>query len=128
MDSIKVNKIDLLVKLKANRENHRTIFLEAQKGYREMAIAELDKTLQDARDGKRFNRSLSLTAPVDMTKEYDTAIEMLEMSVDKHVTLTSRQFSNYIKDDWAWKQSFLLSNSRYSKSAEDIYAESFPED
>lgn len=42
MNSIKVNKVELLTALRENREKHRTIFLEAMTGYRAQAIAELD--------------------------------------------------------------------------------------
>ena len=48
-------------------------------------------------------------------KDYDRAIGMLEMSIDNEVEITSLEFQHYIQDDWGWKNSFLLSNTKYLK-------------
>lgn len=125
MNNVKVNVQQLLTILKKNRDSHRKIFLEAQEGYRKLAIKELDKTLKDARDGKKFARMLSLVAPQDMTKEYDTAIGMLEMSVDKDIVITYNQYQNFVQDEWHWKENFLLSNSTYSKTASAEYRKNY---
>lgn len=121
MNNVKVDKQKLLDILKKNKTTHRKIFLEAQDGYRKLAIKELDKMLKNARDGKKFERMISLVAPQDMTKEYDNTIAMLEMSVEDEIVLTATQFQNFVQDDWTWKANFLLSNSSYSKTASAEY-------
>lgn len=84
-----------------------------------MAIAEIERMLGDARAGKKFARSLTLTVPMDQTKDYDMAIGMLEMSVDDYVLLEQNDFQCYVLDQWHWKQQFSVSNSLYSKSLRD---------
>lgn len=116
MRTITVKKNELFEKMKANRDQHRTIFLEAQEGYREAAIAELDKMLEEARSGKRIRRIVSLVEPMDQTSEYDRAIAMLEMSVSDTIELSAEEFNCYVLDQWRWKDQFNVSNASYSKT------------
>lgn len=119
MNAIVVNKENLLATITRNRDKHRTIFIEAQKSYREAVIKELDSMLADARSGKQIRRSLTLVEPMDQTKDYDRAIKMLEMSVDNEIELAETDFRSYVLDEWHWKGQFNLSNSRYSKTLTD---------
>lgn len=113
MQTVKVKVDELLVKVKANRKAHRDVFLRASEGYRAAAVAELDKMLEDAKSGKRVRRYLELVEPMDQTKEYDSVISMLELTCDEVVELTSQEFSQYVLDDWSWKDQFTISNSQY---------------
>ncbi len=36
-----------------------------------------------------------------------------EMDVNENVTLDANEFSNYVMDDWSWKEQFNTSNSLY---------------
>lgn len=119
MTSINVKRLDLLERLKGNRDKHRAIFVEAQEGYRAMAIAELDEWMAEARAGKRIRRTLTLVEPIDQTKEYDRAIQMLEMSIDETLLLSETDFQCYVMDEWHWKHQFNASNMRYSKTLMD---------
>lgn len=119
MTAIKCSKAVLLKTLKANRETHHEIFLEAQDGYRTAVIAELDKMLEEARAGKRIRRAITLIEPMDQTREYDRAIAMLEMSVDGTVLLEEHDFRQYVLDEWSWKHQFNVSNVLYSKTLSD---------
>ena len=49
MNDVKVKREELLAKVRANRDAHRSLFLLAQEGYRKLVIEELDKMLADAR-------------------------------------------------------------------------------
>jgi hypothetical protein len=115
MYNVKVNKTDLLKKVKANRESHRDLFLKAQRGYREEVIKELDKMIEDARKGKLIRRSISLPEPIDHTQDYDRVIAMLEMSIEPEIVIDSAQFDQYVLDNWAWKALATLTNSSYVK-------------
>ena len=119
MYTVNLKRSELLAVLKKNRTTHRKIFLEAQDGYRKQAIAELDQFLAEAKAGKRIRRALTLIEPVDQTKEYDMAIRMLEMSVDKVVSLSDHDFQCYVMDEWRWKGQFEASNMSYSKTLRD---------
>lgn len=117
MEMIKVKKTDLLTTLKKNLDKHREIFLEAQAGYRKMAITEIEKLLEDARKGHKIRRSISLIEPVDQSRDYVRVIRMLEMSVDKTIELAEHDFMQYVMDDWSWKHQFITSNAMYSHTA-----------
>jgi hypothetical protein len=45
MNDVKVKREELLSKVRANRDAHRSLFLLAQEGYRKLVIEELDKML-----------------------------------------------------------------------------------
>lgn len=110
---VTVKKEELLEVLKKNRENHRGMFLKAQEGYRKFAIDKLDCMLKDAREGKQIRQQIGLVEPEDHTKDYDRVIRMLEMSQADEITLSERQFSQYVLDEWGWIESFTATNSRY---------------
>lgn len=113
MDKVVVNKQELLDKLVENRLKHNEIFLAAQLNYRQQMITELDRMLKEAREGKRFQRSVTLCEPVDHTKEYDAAIAMLTMSTDGEIQISHNDFAMFVLDDWQWKRNFLTTNSAY---------------
>ena len=119
MDKVRIKKSELLTAVKKNRENHRTIFLEALDGYKKEMTSRLESMLVDIRHGKRISHSISLPQPMDQTKEYDQAIKMLEMSVDEIIELDDESFRNLVMDDWRWKEQFSASNIAYSKTLQD---------
>lgn len=117
MQQVTVKKDALLDILRTNREKHTAIFLEAQAGYRERVIKELDAMLAKAKKGERVPNYWQIQAPVNQTPEYDRAIRMLEMSVDDTVQLSASEFESYVMDRWTWKKAFLAANSAYSVTA-----------
>ncbi len=119
MNAVNIRRTDLLNTLRINREKHRTIFTEAQSGYRSAVIKKLDQMLAEARDGKKIRRSVSLIEPMDQTADYDRVIRMMEMSVDDTIKLEEHDFNSYVLDQWQWKNQFTASNRRYSKTLSD---------
>jgi hypothetical protein len=119
MSTVTVKKDELLATVRANRETHRTIFLEAVQGFRAKAIEMLDERLKDAVAGRRIDISIHLPRPVDQTRDYDKVIKMLEMSVDDEIELTQNEFTQYVMDDWSWKKQFSAVNKTYTVSAAD---------
>jgi len=113
VQTVTVDRNDLLKRIKENREQHRSVFEAALKGYRTKVISELDKSLADAKAGRNFRTFIALAEPVDQTKDYDRIIGMLEMSVDQTIDLTEDQFSQYVLDDWSWKRNFTEINTSY---------------
>jgi hypothetical protein len=114
MDDVKVKRVDLLEIIKANRDKHGDLFLKAQEGYRELVIEEFDRMLKDARNGKAIKRSITMPEPVDHTDDYDTAIAMLEMSVDDEVMIDQVAFAQYVRDKWTWKAHADFTNTAYA--------------
>jgi hypothetical protein len=115
LDEIKVKKDELLAAIKRNRDEHRGTFLKAQEGYREAVVKELDRMLEEARNGKPIRTVVSLPAPSDHTKDYDRVIRMLEMSTATEIKITSSAFAQYVLDEWNWKGAFMETSRRYSE-------------
>jgi hypothetical protein len=118
VDTVKVNKADLLEALRVNREAHEGIYQEALEGYKETALAQLQKHLADVQRGAMKVISIMLPAPENHTRDYDRVIKMVEMSVDDELELDQTEFAQYVMDDWHWKRQFLASNSSYSATAQ----------
>jgi hypothetical protein len=123
MKNMKFAVAELRTKIQANRDRHRKIFLEAQDGYRNAMIRELDKRLKEAQSGKKIARVAFFTEPEDHTRDYDRILKMLEMCSESHVELNEDEFGQYVMDDWQWKRQFLLSNSAYSVTAAALCSE-----
>jgi hypothetical protein len=119
MQTINVNKGELIEKIRANRDEHRSMFIKAQERYREAMIAELDRALQDARDGKKIRRAFSLPVPEDHTQEFDTAIEMLEWEKATEVKITQQDFQRYVQNRWEWAASFAANTGSYLVESDD---------
>jgi hypothetical protein len=113
MHEITVDKADLIAKIQANRDEHRSMFIKAQERYREAMIAELDRALEEAREGKKIRRSFSLPVPEDHTDEFNTAIEMLEWDQRDSVELDHRDFARFVQNRWEWQASFAANTQSY---------------
>ena len=114
MNEVKVRTSELIAKLLHNRQEHRKLFLAAQKVYRADMIAELDQMLRDAQDGKSIRRTITMPEPQDHTADYDRAITMLGMCVDKTITVQAHEFDQYVMDNWNWKAAALTANTFYA--------------
>ena len=113
MRNVKIKVLELMSRVVENRTNHQTIFERALEGYRKEVIKELEISLSDAKTGRKINRYISLEEPVNQTKDYDRVIEMLRMTTDEIVELTSQEFSQYVLDQWLWSEAINTTNSRY---------------
>lgn len=113
MDSITVNKDQLLTTITANRDTHRDQFLTAQKRYREVVIEELDKRLDAARTGGVINLGFALPEPKDYTESYDTAIEMLQWELEDTVVLDEMSFRRFVLNKWEWAAQFAGTTQVY---------------
>ena len=112
--TVKIKKDELLAAVKANREKHKEIVDEAFTKYREMAIAELDSMIAEARAGKRIRRAVNLTEPIDQTKEYDSVIRKLSMSAEEIIEIEDQEFECFVMDNWRWKGQWEASNASYT--------------
>lgn len=117
MDTYKFKKAELLEIIRTNRDNHKAIFEEALDGYKKLVIEKLEDSLKRARNGQKVNLYFNLLEPINQTKDYNRIIKMLEMTVDDIIELDEASFSQYVMDDWSWKQNFLTSNAMYSATA-----------
>lgn len=113
MKTVRVNKHELIELLKKNRNKHEQEYKEAFKGYIKISIEKLEESLEQFKAGKLTELKWREAPPRDNTKDYDRVLEMLKLSVDNEIELTNDEFSNYVQDDWSWKDSWLMSNTKY---------------
>jgi tetratricopeptide (TPR) repeat protein len=124
MEQVTVRIVDLLEKLKSNRDTHRETYELARDGYRQQAIEMFKKELALAENGWEFRSSVYLEPPEDHTKDYDNAIEMLEMALKAvestvhpeaaTIKITRKDFACYVRDDWGWKDAWFANTSGYT--------------
>jgi len=115
---LKFKTKDILKILIKNKKEHLKIVKEAQSGYRKKMIKLLKEKLNDLSDGKEVSsRDFYLSTPVHHIDDYDRTIEMLNLCVDEEIELSEGDFQKYIRNQWQWRDNFLLSNSAYSRTA-----------
>jgi len=113
MRTVKINKLDFITRVAANRDNHRSVFETAVGGYRARMIDLLERRLRDVRHGRAVDQYFRLPEPEDHTEDYDRVLMMARMSVDDVVELTSEDFAMFVMDQWDWKQSFTDTTAMY---------------
>lgn len=124
MKDVKCKKADLIDKLRANRDVHVREYKEACAGYRDQALAKVDEIMDQLKrqisalkEGEAVplaNIFFSLPAPESHAADYDRVLTMLSMSVDDEITLDQKSFSQYVMDNWDWKESWEGTKMSYS--------------
>lgn len=115
--TIVAKKTEVLDALRKNREEHQQIVKEAREGYVAKARVALSAKLDELASGKLAALQFGLSVPQDYTKDYDTAIRMLELHTEDHVKLEEQMVRCFVLNQWDWMDSFLFSNSAYSATA-----------
>lgn len=113
MREVRISSSKLRKIIQKNRSQHRGIYEQAMDGYTKAAVGFFEKELKKAKDGKRFQTYFSEPMPEDHTEDYDTVIEMIDLSEDDSVKLSNAEFRQYVKDEWGWKQQFTATSSNY---------------
>ena len=128
--AIKVNKKDLIVKVKANKKAHIKQYKDAVKSYEALAVGDLNKYLEDItakvkaeiaaieKDGTKVRTRLVRTdIPVDNTEKYEDIISIFEWDVEDEVVLTQPEFLQYVNDKTPWAVEASVSNLSVSDGA-----------
>lgn len=136
MDKLKFKREKLLAAVRENRDKHKREYEEALAGYRDEAITQfgqqvdsLRKTMEKyAAEAKKWEGyrdagqidcdpsegiHVPLQKPQQYLKDYDRVIRMLEMSHEDEITLDHQEFSQYVQDDWKWKEQFSNTTALY---------------
>ena len=113
MRTVKIKKPILVEVLTKNRNAHRELYEKAFEGYRDECMKCLNHNLQALTEGKRVEVRIYESCPVDHTEDYDTILNMLDMSVDDVIELSHSEFQQYVEDNWQWRESWNNSNSKY---------------
>lgn len=114
MSIITVKKADLLEALQKNAVKHAADYTEALQGYHESVVEQLEKALNDARAGSEYKTGFNLPEPQDHSAQYNRIIRMLQMAVTEEIKITDHEFSQYVLDEWNWKDHFIATASSYS--------------
>ncbi len=117
MQTVKIDRIQLLEIVKENLLKHVAEYKIAVVGYREAYIKRLSDALANV-DTVGVDRNLlaHLPEPENHQKEYERVIRMLAMSADNFIELEEYDFNQYVLDEWAWAARAKLSNSFYAAS------------
>ncbi len=116
MRSVKIDKKKLLTIVKENKSKHIIEYNESVEDYKSAAIKLASEHIELAKSGKlsEIAKIKSMPqAPISYEKEYDRAIRMLELSVDKEIELEDDIFNQLVLDEWVWKNQFVSSSMLY---------------
>ncbi len=120
MNAIKMNRIELLEIVRANKLTHVAQFSEAVEDYKTLVLQvstgnlKLAKTA-DLAEFKKMKRTPD--APVSYEDSYKRAIRMLELSVEDIIEVEEDVFNQLVLDEWSWKRGFTASTMSYKSGA-----------
>jgi len=108
LSSVRVTKEFLLEKLQANREEHSVVYEEAMLGWNTKVLEFLESSIERVKSDLNFNPfiNINLPKPDNHLLDYDRAIDLLKASLDTEFVLTSKEFAQYVRDEWDWKDYF----------------------
>lgn len=115
MDTISVDKTQLLDTLKANKQAHEEEFNETWGNYVQAFIDKLKERLAEVEAGSKPNHMIDILVPRSYADEYERVIQMLEWSQSNSVNLTHREFTQWVQDNWDWKDMHLTTANAYNK-------------
>ena len=116
MRTVKLNKIELLDIVRANKDKHIKEFNEAVTDFKAAAIvlAKANLKLATTGDLAKIESIKSIPAsPTSYEDSYSRAIRMLELSVEDIIELEETIFNQLVLDEWTWKRSFTASGAIY---------------
>lgn len=116
MRSVKIDKKKLLAIVRENKDKHIIAYNESVVDYKSAAIKLSSEHVELAKSGKLSEISkikAMPVAPISYEKEYDRAIRMLELSIDKEIELEEDVFNQLVLDEWHWKNQFVTSSVLY---------------
>lgn len=114
MKEVTVDVANLLEVIRENREAHREQFEAAIEAWQATVLRHLQRAVDAARAGKEYRTHFVLPQPEDHTDDYDDVIGMLELHTEPTVTLGTREFRQYVTDDWDWKDHFTRTAASYT--------------
>lgn len=116
MNSIKMNRVELLDIVRENLKKHLGDYIESVEDYKAgvLKISTANLKLAKTGDTDKFSGIKSIPqAPRSYEKEYNRAIRMLELSVEEVIEVEEDVFNQLVLDEWAWKHNFVASSALY---------------
>ena len=116
MESVKINRKQLLAIIVENRAKHVSEYNESVEDYKAGVVKLAKENLKLANSGeleKIARIKAAPQAPVSYEDNYNRAIRMLELSVDDVIELQEHDFGQLVLDEWAWKRTFTAMSASY---------------
>lgn len=120
MNAIKMNRVELLEIVRANKITHVSEFEEAVTDYKALVVQVTSANLKLAKTGdiEQIKKIKSIpTSPTSYENDYKRAIRMLELSVEDVIEVEEDVFNQLVLDEWHWKRQFAVANSMYKTGA-----------
>lgn len=135
LGSVKVQKSDMIKKLKANRKKHKTEYNEALAEYKncyieklievktklEESVTRMDAVIEienlDVKSLPPLNFGFTLHIPSHHLECYDSTLDMVEASVHDFIILSANEFNKFYRDNWEWKGDFSSTVHHYKDTA-----------
>lgn len=114
---IKVEKSELLAALEVNREAHSIEYERAKRGFRILLQKELEKKLQQCKDGKKVELNFKNSKPTNNLSDFDDVIGMLKLSTDTVIEIGHKEYKQWFKNEWDWSAQWSVSNMQYLSAA-----------
>jgi hypothetical protein len=116
MNSVKMNRLELLKIVKENATKHVADYDEAVEDYK-LAVVKLAKAnlkLANSGELEQIRKIKNLPqAPANYAENYTRAIRMLELSVEDTIDVEEHIFNQLVLDEWGWKQQFVAQSALY---------------
>jgi hypothetical protein len=115
MNSVKMNRYELLTIVKQNATKHVADYDEAVADYKVgvLKVAKANLKIANTSDLEKFTFHKMPPAPVNYADNYNRAIRMLELSVEEIIEVEEHIFNQLVLDEWGWKQQFVAQSSLY---------------
>jgi len=114
-----VMKVKKLIEiLEKNKEEHRADFLEAVEGYKKEAIKTLETQIEKVKGNKKLPKVyVNMPIPEDHTSDYERIIRLLQLDDRPSIELEEFEFTQYVMDDWGWKNEWISNTLSYTSKA-----------
>ena len=119
MKTVKVDKDTLLKELKTNLQKHRIDLDKMAIEYRNDSLELLKQLVEDFRINIAPKDIVNIRwpkfppKPISHTEDYETAIKMVEMSIEVNIELSESEFVQLVMDQWGWKHEFEMTKTLY---------------
>jgi hypothetical protein len=102
--------------LQKNRKQHAKDYKETLAEWKKAVDFALKKARKELRETGNTNLQelLNLQEPRSHVSDYDNAIDMLNWEQDDKVELDSREFQNFVQDEWSWRAGYEGTKSSLS--------------
>lgn len=116
MNSVKIDRKQLLGIVNENQKKHVAEYLEAVEDYKTAALKLVQQNVKLAKTGdlEKISKIRAMPQkPTSYEDNYTRAIRMLELSVEDVIEVEEHIFNQLVLDEWGWKQQFTAASALY---------------